>query len=743
MHGTTIFFNHLAINPFHKYGIDVLCVFVIDPQPVAARERFVLTDTATATSDVTREGCVRALFLSLFILERTGGDGSSAARHADGGPSAEWVGGAAPQLGTPANVRCCSAEWVGGAASQLGTPANVRCCSAEWVGGATPQLGTPANVRCCSAEWGLNCVHPNSSLAHGVHPNSSLVDGVHPNSSLVDGIHPNSSLVDGVHPNSSLATFVQVNSAKKNMQPVMSNAEDIAIALMKEIHYKNIPSADAIELFALLQSPHLQGVLQAHDSISAKDFTPHLPEVPSEVDEDEETVKIVQLVKSHEPMVGAGGHVVALMGATIKQDEQTGAIIIARILHGGAADRSGLIHVGDEVHEVNGHYVVGSTPAHVLQILVSCSSSCGSLQLLQILMEAEGTITFKLVPAGSSAHLRESKVRVRAHFDYDPRQDKHIPCKEAGLSFERGDILHIVAQDDPYWWQARREGDRSMRAGLIPSRQLQERRISTQRAEARNRAKAKTVSCAPSSATKVKMVHYDAAESEDFDREEVATYEEVARLYPRPGLPRPVVLIGPPGVGRNELKRRLVALDPEKFRSPVPMTSRPPRAGEVNGRDYQFVTRDKLHELAEAGQLVEHGEYRGHMYGTPMEDIRTLINAGYVVVVNPHYQALKYLRCAELKPYVIFIEPPPLALLKESRAAAQAKSTFDADTERPFTEEELKKMLKSAQRIHHHYSHCFDEVIVNDVLSSAFTRLMDAIQRLESEPLWVPASWVQ
>ncbi|XP_018021718.1 MAGUK p55 subfamily member 7 [Hyalella azteca] len=474
----------------------------------------------------------------------------------------------------------------------------------------------------------------------------------------------------------------KVNSAKKNMQPVMSNAEDIAIALMKEIHYKNIPSADAIELFALLQSPHLQEG------------------------------------KGAEPIVGA----------TIKQDEQTGAIIIARILHGGAADRSGLIHVGDEVHEVNGHYVVGSTPAHVLQIL----------------MEAEGTITFKLVPAGSSAHLRESKVRVRAHFDYDPRQDKHIPCKEAGLSFSRGDILHIVAQDDPYWWQARREGDRSMRAGLIPSRQLQERRIAASRAEAKNKAKAKSpASCAPASAPKVKMIHYDAAESEDFDREEVATYEEVARLYPRPGLPRPVVLIGPPGVGRNELKRRLVALDPEKFRSPVPMTSRPPRAGEVNGRDYQFVTREKLNELAEVGQLVEHGEYKGHMYGTPLEDIKTLMNAGYVVVVNPHYQALKYLRCAELKPYVIFIEPPPLALLKESRAAAQAKSTFDADTDRPFTEEELKKMLKSAQRIRYHYSHCFDEVIVNDVLSSAFTRLMDAIQRLESEPLWVSASWVQ
>lgn len=63
---------------------------------------------------------------------------------------------------------------------------------------------------------------------------------------------------------------------------------------------------------------------------------------------------------------------------------------------------------------------------------------------------------------------------------------------------------------------------------------------------------------------------YDLTENDDFDREMIATYEEVAKLYPRPGVYRPVVLIGAPGVGRNELRRHLVARDPEKFRSPVP-----------------------------------------------------------------------------------------------------------------------------------------------------------------------------
>lgn len=58
-------------------------------------------------------------------------------------------------------------------------------------------------------------------------------------------------------------------------------------------------------------------------------------------------------------------------GATIKTDEETGKIIIARIMHGGAADRSGLIHVGDEVIEVNGINIEGKTPGDVLSILVS------------------------------------------------------------------------------------------------------------------------------------------------------------------------------------------------------------------------------------------------------------------------------------------------------------------------------------------------------------------------------------
>ncbi|XP_011636600.1 MAGUK p55 subfamily member 7 isoform X3 [Pogonomyrmex barbatus] len=488
--------------------------------------------------------------------------------------------------------------------------------------------------------------------------------------------------------------------------PVLSNSMDIDIEVLDLLSTKTHISPDCKELFHLLQKPHIQGLLCAHDAVAQKDYYPRLPDIPLEVDEDEETVKIVQLVKSNEPLGDAG--VEPIVGATIKTCEVTGKIVIARIMHGGAADRSGLIHVGDEVCEVNGISVEGKTPSFVLHIL----------------QNSEGTITFKIVPADSKSGVRESKVRVRAHFSYVATDDPYIPCREAGLDFVKGDVLHIVSQDDIYWWQARREGDRNMRAGLIPSRALQERRILLER-----KGNGKT--------------DEDNIKNDDFDREEVPTYEEVAKLYPRPGLYRPVVLIGPPGVGRNELKRRLMATDTEKYKTPVPYTSRPPRPGEVNGKEYHFVTREKMEEELEAGKFIEYGEYKGNLYGTSSESVSSLVNAGYVCLLNPHYQALKMLRTPQLRPYIIYIKPPTFEVLKETRNEARARSTFDESNSRGFTDEEFHEILHSAERIEFLYSHLFDEVIVNADLSMAFEQLVNAIHRVESEPLWVPASWVQ
>ncbi|XP_050301145.1 MAGUK p55 subfamily member 7 isoform X5 [Anthonomus grandis grandis] len=483
--------------------------------------------------------------------------------------------------------------------------------------------------------------------------------------------------------------------------PALSDSMQVLADVLEMILQHPRRSQDLQELFLMLQIPHLQGLLCAHDAVAQKDYYPHLPDVPREEEEDEseQTIKIVQLVKSNEPL-----------GATIKTDEATGKIVIARVMHGGAADRSGLIHVGDEVVEVNAINVEGKEPNDVLAILQS----------------SEGTITFKLIPAESKINMRESKVRVRAHFDYESSTDPYIPCKEAGLDFKKGDVLHIVCQDDQYWWQARKEGDKLMRAGLIPSRALQEKRIIHQRTQQEKEEKEE-----------------NGAENDDFDRELIATYEEVAKLYPRPGQYRPVVLIGPPGVGRNELKRRLIDTDPEKFRTPTPFTSRSMKPGEVDGKEYFFISREEMEADIEKGKFIEYGEYKGNLYGTSADSVKAIVNSGHVCILNPHYQALKTLRTPQLKPYIIYIKPPSLDVLKETRNASHARSTFDVNNSRGFTEEEFEDMIKHAERIEFLYDHYFDETIVNDSLAVAFGKLLSAVNRVETEPLWVPASWVQ
>lgn len=114
-------------------------------------------------------------------------------------------------------------------------------------------------------------------------------------------------------------------------------------------------------------------------------------------------------------------------------------------------------------------------------------------------------------------------------------------------------------------------------------------------------------------------------------------------------------------------------------------TSRPPRPGEVDGKEYHFVTREKIDEDIEAGKFIEYGEYKGNLYGTSGESVNSLIDAGFVCILNPHYQALKMLRTPQSKPYVIYIKPPRFEILKETRNEYRARSTFDESNSRGFT----------------------------------------------------------
>ncbi|NXJ25537.1 MPP4 protein, partial [Dicrurus megarhynchus] len=146
----------------------------------------------------------------------------------------------------------------------------------------------------------------------------------------------------------------------KRPAPVTLQARALSREVVELLH-EAPQSGEIKELRRLLRSPHLKAspaLLSAHDTVAQKDFEPTLPPLPDNIPENEEAMRIVCLVKNNQPL-----------GATIKRHEVTGDITVARVIHGGLADRSGLLYAGDKLVEVNGVPVEGLEPEQVINIL--------------------------------------------------------------------------------------------------------------------------------------------------------------------------------------------------------------------------------------------------------------------------------------------------------------------------------------------------------------------------------------
>ncbi|XP_078393997.1 MAGUK p55 subfamily member 7 isoform X1 [Cetorhinus maximus] len=513
---------------------------------------------------------------------------------------------------------------------------------------------------------------------------------------------------------------------RQSPTPILHNAATLADDLTEDLH--NAPMNNEIrELVKLLSQPHLKALLSVHDTVAMKNYDPILPPMPDDLDDDEDSVKIIRLVKNKEPL-----------GATIRRDESTGAIVVARIMRGGAADRSGLIHIGDELKEVNGIVVDDKRPEEIIQILA----------------QSQGAITFKIIPGiKEEIPTKESKMFVRTLFDYDPNEDKAIPCKEAGLSFKKGDILQIVSQDDATWWQAKRECDANLRAGLIPSKQFQERRfalrrpvafVQPQRNSNRRSSGLRRSFRLSRKDRKTNKSMYESKRSEQYDTADVPTYEEVVSYQHQHNEKyRLVVLVGPSGVGLNELKRKLLISDSQHYGVTVPHTTRPKRSQETDGVEYHFISKHLFETDVQNNKFIEHGEYRGNLYGTSIDSVRHVLAKNKVCLLDIQCHTIKHLRTLEFKPYVIFIKPPSLERLRETRKNAKIiSSKDDKGSAKPFTEEDLQEMIKSGELIEAQCSHLFDKTLVNDDLSVAYKELKMTLDNLEKNPFWIPVNWL-
>jgi guanylate kinase len=187
---------------------------------------------------------------------------------------------------------------------------------------------------------------------------------------------------------------------------------------------------------------------------------------------------------------------------------------------------------------------------------------------------------------------------------------------------------------------------------------------------------------------------------------------EPGRLY---------VIAAPSGAGKTSLVKALMEREP-RLRFSVSYTTRKPRATEIDGRDYHFITRARFEEMTERGEFLEHAQVFDNFYGTGVEAVRDALSAGGLVLLEIDWQGARQVRERLPEARTIFILPPTRQALEER---LNARSTDSAAV--------IQRRLQDAQRDIGHWTE-FDYVVINDRFDQALEDL-HAVVRERGDPL--------
>lgn len=172
-----------------------------------------------------------------------------------------------------------------------------------------------------------------------------------------------------------------------------------------------------------------------------------------------------------------------------------------------------------------------------------------------------------------------------------------------------------------------------------------------------------------------------------------------------------LILSSPSGAGKSTLSRMLMNWDRD-MRFSVSATTRAPRPGEVDGREYYFRSREEFESMVKSGGMLEHAEVFGNLYGSPRAPVLAAMEAGTDTVFDIDWQGGQQIKQAMRDDVVsIFILPPSIAELdRRLRSRGQDSDGVIAD-----------RMAKSRDEISHWAE--YDYVLVNEDLDHTFDRL--------------------
>jgi len=143
-----------------------------------------------------------------------------------------------------------------------------------------------------------------------------------------------------------------------------------------------------------------------------------------------------------------------------------------------------------------------------------------------------------------------------------------------------------------------------------------------------------------------------------------------------------IVVSAPSGTGKTTICKEVMKIVPE-LRFSISCTTREPRKGEIDGRDYHFISREEFEERISGDDFIEWAENHGHLYGTLKEDVEGLVTAGYDVLFDVDPRGAKELKSQYNNAVFVFILPPSIDVLKErlkkrgSEENAMMKARFE------------------------------------------------------------------